>query len=263
MAEFWGDEAAVARQKRLLARKDVFARSPWLACGSRLLVVVDPAPEIWPEISEMVEEDGVVAPVLMRQPDVDAWAARHLGSSWEVHSWDAFMGDAERIVSTSEGVVAARSLPEGWTARSVAVPDAGQIAKMQALNALCGVSSSPGFAFRGDIVPTLNVLIEDGEGRLMAMAHATMMFHPESAFADCAFIGLVSVDPGARGLGLGAYANALCLVESHRALGWGRATEFVARDNPASRAMVGRCGLHLDDALVAAIASRGGGRFTR
>ena len=263
MAEFWGDEAAVERQKRLLARKDVFVRSPWLAYGSRLLVVVDPAPERWPEFSDMVEEDGIVALVLMSEAEVDAWAARHLGAAWEVHSWDAFMGDAERIVSASEDVVAARSLPEGWTARAVMVPDAEEVAKMQALNALCGVSSSPAFAFRGENVPALNVLIEDGEQRLMAMAHATMMFHPGGAFGDTAFIGLVSVDPEARGLGLGVYANALCIVESRKALGWGRVTEFVARDNPASRAMVGRCGLHLDDALVAAIASRGGGRFTR
>ena len=172
------------------------------------------------------------------------------------------MGDAECIVAASEAVVAARSLPKGWTARAVIVPDAEEIAKMQALNAVCGVSSSPGFAFRGENVPALNVLIEDGEQRLMAMAHATMMFHPGGSFGDTAFIGLVSVDTVARGLGLGVHANALCIVESRKALGWGRVTEFVARDNPASRAMVGRCGLHLDDAPVAAIATRGG-RFTR
>lgn len=263
MAEFWGDKATVERQKRLLARKDIMARSPWLANGGRLLVVSDPAPEAWPEFSAMVEEDGVVAMVLMRQDEVDAWAARHLGPSWEVHSWDAFMGDAERIVPASEGVIEARHLPKGWLARAVRVPDDEEIARMQALNALCGVSSAPGFAFRGDLVPALSVLIEDEDRRLMATAFASCMFHPESAFGDTAFIGLVSVDPEARGLGLGVYANAMCIVESRKALGWGRVTEFVAADNPPSRAMVSRCGLHLEDGLVAAIASRGGGRFTR
>lgn len=263
MAEFWGDEAAIGRQMRLLARQDLFARSPWLAYGSRLLVVVDPATEVSSEISDIVEEDGIVALVLAGQAEVDAWATRHLGASWEVHSWDAFMGEAARIVPASEEVIAARSLPKGWTARPVRVPDDEEVAKMQGLNALCGVSSSPGFALRGENVPALNIVIEDEDRRLMAMAHATMMFHPQGAYGDTAFIGLVSVDPEARGLGLGVYANALCIVESCKALGCRRVTEFVARDNPASRAMVTRCGLHLDDALVAAIASRGGGRFTR
>jgi hypothetical protein len=46
-------------------------------------------------------------------------------------------------------------------------------------------------------------------------------------------------------------------------MGWRRATEFVAADNIPSRRMVMACGLTDGDGLVAAIASRGAGRFTR
>lgn len=263
MAEFWGDAAAVERQRRLLARTPVFERSPWLASGGRLLSVVDPAPEYWLQVSSMVEEDGIVALMIMRPEVVGAWAERHLGEEWEVHSWDAFMGESAVVVPASEAVLRARALPAGWTARATQSPSDAEIAAMQALNAATGVSSSPAFAFRGDAFPALNILIEDASGRLMAMAHAYMMFHPESASGDVVVVGLVSVDETARGLGLGVYANALCCTESQKAFGWGRVTEFVAADNPASRAMVARCGLSPDEGLVASIAVRGGGRFTR
>ena len=263
MAEFWGDAAAVERQKRLLARKPVFDRSPWLASGGRLLMIADPAPEFWPEVSAMVEEDGIVALVMMRPEVVGAWVARHLGDGWGVFSWDGFMGESAVVVPASEAVLRERRLPDGWSARTTLAPSDDEIAAMQALNAATGVSSSPAFAFRGDAFPALNVMIEDTSGRLMAMAHSAMIFHPESASSDVGFVGLVSVDEAARGLGLGVYANALVCAESQKAFGWRRVTEFVATDNPASRAMISRCGLNLDEGLVASIAIRGGGRFTR
>ena len=64
-------------------------------------------------------------------------------------------------------------------------------------------------------------------------------------------------------MGLGKLANARALIDSHAAMGWVQATEFVAADNPASRAMVAACGLTVDAGQVTAIATRGADRFTR
>ncbi len=106
-------------------------------------------------------------------------------------------------------------------------------------------------------------MVRDGAGQLMASAFANMLFHPQSRLGGTVFVGLVSVAEKARGIGLGKLANARALIDSHSAMGWTRATEFVAADNAASRGMVAACGLSADVGYLTGIATRGAERFTR
>jgi GNAT superfamily N-acetyltransferase len=262
MAEFWGDAASVRRQKQLLKRRAQYANMSWLAGGGRIIIVTDLDPVHWPATRSFVEEDGVVGPVLVPEADARRWVADHL-PGWSLFVWDAYLAPAATILTAAEAVLAARALPDGWSAEATKAPTDDQIDAVQSLCQTAGVSPMPAHAHRGALFPSLTAMIRDNDGQLMATAWAGKFFHPEGPWGDTAMIGLVAVDPTARGLGVGAFTNAFILRESLAALGWARATEFVARDNPASRAMVAACGLTLDAGLVAGVSMRAEGRFTR
>ena len=264
MAEFWGDAATIARQKRLAARQDKVRDIPALANASRLLMLVDLSPDSWSAARDWIEEDGIVAAISPSEADFRIAVETHLGPDWDVHLWRAYSGDSETITAVTAEVMGATPLPDGWSVRYEEVPSDDDIDAFQTLNAACGVSPSPAAAMRAaPDRPALNLFIEDDKGGLKAVSSACMFFHPASAFGDTAFVGLVAVEEGARGLGLGKLANALVLHESRKRCGWERAVEFVHADNPASTAMVAASGLTWDGNLVAGIADRGMGRFTR
>jgi GNAT superfamily N-acetyltransferase len=263
MAEFWGDAEAVARQERLLSRRALLCSTPFLSSGGRLLGYTDPTLGSWDVAGPLAEADGIIGLLLMTRQDADAIVAGGLGEGWRTDYWDALIGEADDVVEACGRFLASSRLPEGWSANVMQVPGDADIEDMQRLNATCGVASNPAYVFRGETHPALSVLVRDGDGRAMAMAWAGLFFHPDGPCAGTVFVGLVSVADEARGLGLGTYVNARVLVESQATMGWSRATEFVASDNIPSRRMVMACGLTHDDGLVAAIATRGAGRFTR
>lgn len=260
MADYMGSEASIALQKRLHARWDMIQGNPGFASGGRLLIYVEPDPASWPDARKLAEEDGFIALVVMDKEQVEAEIAYGLGDGWRTDYWDAFLGDPTEVLTASHRVAQTTPLPLGWRLDASLTPSAEEIDQVQRLNLATGVSPNPAVVGAG---PMLTVMVRDSDGQLVASASAGMFFHPESRLAGTVFVGLVSVDPGARGKGLGKLANARALIESHAAMGWSRATEFVAADNPASRAMVAACGLNLDAAMVAAIATRGEERFTR
>lgn len=263
MAEFWGDAEAIARQKRLLDRRPLLRSTPFLSSGGRLLGYTDPTLGSWDVAAPLADEDGILGLLLMTRPEADAIVADGLGDGWRTDYWDALTGGADAVIKASDRVLASSKLPDGWAAEAMQVPRDADIEDMQRLNANCGVASNPAHVFRGETHPALSVLVRDADGRAMAMAWAGLFFHPDGPCAGTVFVGLVSVADEARGLGLGTYVNARVLVESHATMGWSRATEFVAADNIPSRRMVLACGLSDADGLVAAIATRGAGRFTR
>jgi Acetyltransferase (GNAT) family len=263
MPEFWGDETAIARQKRLLARREKLQTMPWTATGGRLLIFVEPSADTWPSVRDWAEEDGALAFVEISRDDAAREIAVGLGDGWDFHAWDSHIGTAERILRASRKVLGSITLPDGWTAHVEANPDDAEVDEIQQLNAATGVSPNPRHALTGQVSPALNVIVRNAERELMATAWAGMIFHPDCRMGDVAYVGFVSVAEAARGHGLGKFANALVLVESQASMVWGRAVEYVDADNHASRGMVRSCGLHQQDGIVAAIAMRGGGRFTR
>lgn len=264
MAEFWGDDAAVARQKRLLERRERLDASPWLAGASRLLFVADMAPDAWEASRDWIEEDGVFATIAASEADFrDAVHAR-LGAAWDVNTWRAYFGTPDEIQRACPKILSERALPAGWSLKFEEQPSDEDIDEFQRLNDSVGVSPSPAAAMCSQSGrPALSTFVRDTEGDLKAVSWAGMFFHPDSAYGQTAFAGLVAVDNDARGLGLGKFANAAVLVESQKRMGWARATEFVHADNPASVAMVTASGLSWDGVTMAAIASKGMGRFTR
>ena len=260
MAEYIGNEAAISLQRRLWTRRDMIGESPWLASGGRILVYVDPDAITWPGVRALAEEDGYLALTVLDRERMEFEVLRGLGATWHLDFWDVFLGEPAEVLKAAGSVVKATPLPDGWQLSSTLDPDADEIDDVQQLNLATGVSPNPAVSGAG---AALTVMVRDGAGRLMASAFANMLFHPKSRLGGMVFVGLVSVAEKARGIGLGKLANARTLIDSHAAMGWTRATEFVAADNPASRAMVSACGLSADAGYLTGIASRGTERFTR
>jgi hypothetical protein len=263
MAEFLGDDATIARQKAILERAGECKEKPWLASGGRTQNYVEPSEETWPEALAIAEADGLLTLALMPRPLIEELVASRFGAGWGAHYWDALVGASDPVLAASRKVLSDVRLPEGWSYESLDYLDEDNIRAFQDLNAACGVSANPAYMMQGVTCPTMSTMVRDASGALMAVSWAAMFYHPASRLGDVVFVGLVSVAESARGLGLGKYVNARVLVDSHAAMGWGRATEFVATDNPASRAMALACGLDHEAGLVASVVTRGGGRFTR
>ncbi|MGB5556910.1 MAG: GNAT family N-acetyltransferase [Paracoccaceae bacterium] len=260
MADYMGSEASIALQKRIHARRSMIENSPWIASGGRVMIYVEPDATTWPSARALAEEDGFLALVVMDREQLDAAVAHGLGDGWRTDYWDAFLGAPPEVLAASRRVVDTTPLPAGWRLDATLAPNHDEIDQVQRLNLATGVSPNPAVV---GACPTLSVMVRDSAGELVASAAACMFFHPQSRLGGTVFVGLVSVDPKARGKGLGKLANARALIDSHAAMGWTQATEFVAADNPASRAMVAASGLTVDAGLVTAIATRGAERFTR
>ena len=263
MTEFVGTTEMIALQQRLLLRQPMLENCPWLANCDRLLAYLEPDEETWPEVRALAEQDGFLALLVLEKDVILSEVHKGLGPSWSVDFWDAFMGDAPEVLMASSKVIASTCLPDGWHIKTSYGLNDAEIDEVQMLNQAGGVSANPAFSMRGDLRPSLTVLVRNSEGVLIATAYATMMFHPKSRLGDTVFAGIVSVAEEARGKGLGKLVNAHALTESRETMGWVQAVEFVASDNTASRGMVSACGLAHKEQRVGAIATNGNLRFTK
>ena len=263
MPDFIGTENSIAVQKRLRARQAEIACSPHLVNGGRILHFLDPEKTGWDIVRELAEEDKLAGFPLVRRDEILPQIEEHLGPHWKTQEWHALLGAADRVLPACETVIEQTDLPDGWQATMHDCPDADRVAEIQSLNFETGVAPYPAYYTRSEAVPVLTACISDAEGTLVATASVADRYHPNSRISGHVFAGMVSVSGDCRGRGLGKLVNALALVESHERFGWKVATEQVAPDNPASRAMILACGLDHADGLSSVGAINSDERFSR
>ena len=117
------------------------------------------------------------------------------------------------------------------------------LSQMQAILVDAGIAPLARVSLRGDIFPSACVGVSGPDGSLVAVANVAMNSNGFSDWQDTAWIGLVAVASGCRGLGLGARVSAAAALAGTEKLGARRAMAFVADDNAPSRAMLLRIGL--------------------
>lgn len=186
-----------------------------------------------------------------------------LGPEWKTPVWNVFLGRPEQVLPVCEEILAEVPLPDDWRLESFETADDAEIDEVQDLNGATGVSPYPAYYMRSEAVPVLTTCLYDGANELVATASAAYRYHADCRLAGYLFAGMVSVSTDHRRKGLGRVVNAAMLVESHRRFGWTVAKEQVARDNPASQAMVEACGLDNRDGLVSIAAINSDEGFTR
>ena len=263
MPEFLGTENSIAVQKRLRERQTEIAQSPDLVNGGRILHFLQPEKTGWARVRELANEDRLAGFPLVRREDIVSQIERHLGPQWKVPAWDALTGSADRVLRACESVIASVALPDGCESSTNNCPDEDTIALIQSLNSETGVAPYPAYYTRSEAVSVLTACILDRDGSLVATASVADRYHAAGRLGGHVFAGMVSVAGRFRGRGLGKLVNAIALVESHRRFGWEVATEQVAPDNPASKAMIMACGLDHSDGLSSVAAINSDESFSR
>lgn len=241
----------------------MIAQTPALVNGGRVLHCLDPDAVGWDVVRQLAGEDRLIGFPVM-DPDVAVGLIRdNLGPQWKTPVWHALLGGKEQVLAACAAVIAAVPLAAGWSVVHYSCPSEAQLAQVQALNAQTGVAPYPAYYMRSEAVPVLTTCIHDETGDLIATASVADRYHPDSRLGGHIFAGMVSVSETRRGWGLGKLVNARALVESQARFGWEVATEQVAADNVASRAMIMACGLTHDAGLVSVAAMNSDETFSR
>ncbi|SLN56648.1 hypothetical protein ROA7450_02936 [Roseovarius albus] len=250
-------------QQNLRDRQPEIGKTPSLANGGRILHVLNPEEIGWGTLREIAEQDGIIGFPLVQAEQTIAQIKEHLGARWETPKWLVYRGARAQVLKACSEVQFAATLPEGWQVAHHITPSDQVITEVQELNLNTGVAPYPAYYMKSEAVPVLTSFIRDDLGSVVATASVADRYHPQGRLAGHVFAGMVSVGATYRGRGLGKLINALALIESAERFNWEVATEHVAADNPASRAMIAACGLDEAEGLRSVIAMRPGEVFTR
>lgn len=259
--EFTGSDIHRNIQRRMLARHAEIAADPALGNGGRVLNVLDPDAFGWDRLFTEVVQDRFVALTAMDRATIFERIKAAFGSQAEIPSWDVFFGDAPAIQDRCTAL--ASGLPDGWVAISYANPDTQIIGEVQKLNTATGVAPMPAWYMRGDLVPQITTCIFTTSGALAACAMVSNRYHADGPLAGTVFLGSISVASEHRGRGLGVAVTSRALLDSAAAYGWQMVMSQVASDNPASRAMIERCGMLCDPSRVTVVINLSGAAVTR
>jgi len=263
MLDFIGTDNSIAVQKRLRDRQFEIAQSPNLVNGGRVLHFLEPEITGWDNVREQAEVDKLAGFPVFSRDTIVPQIKKRLGPNWKTPSWNVHLGLEDQVLSACIHVINSVELPDDWQTTIHSQPNEDQVAEIQTLNFESGVAPYPAYYTRSEVVPVITVCIHDNCAKLVATASVADRYHPDSRLGGHVFAGMVSVSDNHRGKGLGKIINAIALVESHKQFGWQVATEQVAADNPASRAMIVACGLDHSEGLVSIAAINSDESFSR
>ncbi|MCT8328619.1 GNAT family N-acetyltransferase [Albidovulum sediminis] len=240
----FGSPEQVRLQYKSIDMREQIESTPGLCHTGRLVGSDDPSALGWDFFEEHLKEDGFVGFRCLlpeRAHAVRVWGAK-LGG---IHEWAVMLGTSEDL-RASATAIGQRPLSSGF--RDVGPEEMAadaSLSQMQALLVDAGIAPLARASLRGDIYPSACVGVSGPDGSLVAVANVAMPFNRFSEWQDAAWIGLVAVAPGCRGLGLGARVSAAAALAGLEKLGARRAMAFVADDNAPSRAMLLRIGLQV------------------
>jgi len=190
-------------------------------------------------ILQHLDEDGMFAFRWITPEDVTMLRAEMARIGACFFDWNGFMGDAATLRSRSE-MRLAQPLAKGFD-QTRAAPD--DLPRMQAFLAEHGITPLSTDLMGGRLCPALSIVIKDAAGTIAAAGFTGMLQNRFSLLADCAWMGLIAVDPAARGMGFGSRIAAALCKASLDDLGAARVIAFAAPDNAASIAMLTGAGL--------------------
>lgn len=239
---FFGDEMMRALQAARDGEVAQMRTRPGAVVHGRVLSSDDPDAFGWDNLREGLRREGVVQ-IRGGTPEVILRAEHELAAfAPKQHFWDIFAADAEAVRAAC-GRIVAGGLPDGITRQPDDEIDASVLHEMQGFLTEHGVAPFSKPALAGDLIPARPVILRMADGAIAATGYAALVHNDHSWLSGMAFVGLIAVDPAARGLGLGKMADAIANLIAVDELGAAGAAEFVAADNAASRAVLRACGL--------------------
>ena len=193
----------------------------------------------WQTIRQHLAEDGAFGFRWITPDKQSVMRAALADTGASIFDWYGFSGEADDLTTRCSPLLA-RGLPDGFkTARA----QGDTLIQMQKFLAEHGIIPLSTALMGGELCPALSNVIQDKSGRIVAAGFSGMLQNRFSQLADCAWMGLIAVDPECRGLGLGARITASVIIDSLSEMGAQRVVGFAAPDNGASIAMLKRVGL--------------------
>lgn len=253
MAGFFGTEAQRALQSRTYALRDWVAATPGLYNAGRFYGVDDPDRLPWEALEQILQRDGILGLRMISTAQAERCFPKLEALGCRIDRWDIFVGEANAVDAARSAIVS-RGLPDGLRiAAPLAGPETDDTRRLQQFTADNGLAPFPGALLVLPAPVAATIVIEDAGGQIAAAGHAYFPHNALSPFHRHAWVGLVSVAPGARGQGLGAFVNALLVRAAVRDLGASHVYEMAAPDNLPSRRMIESSGLTLNPGLLCGV----------
>jgi hypothetical protein len=264
MAGYFGTDAQRILQARAEAAVEFISRTPGACQAGRTMGCDQPDLLGWEKIEEFLARDRVCGFRLLPAGRADRLKAELEQRRYRFDTWDVFLAGRTAALDAADKIVS-RGLPEGVTILGrIENPEGADTLDIQRLMAAAGVVPFSGSFLTGAFGPAITVALAEGSGSVVAAAHAYFPHNEHSAHHSKAWGGLVAVAETHRGRGLGAYVNALMIIDIVRRLGATHIYELVSSSNLPSRRMVEACGLRAEPSLVCGLATPlESTRFTR
>lgn len=263
MSGFFGTEAQIALQRLTLEKRPLIDETPGLYDAGRFYGTDDPDRIGWAGIDAILHEQGMLGVRMISPAQRSAYSPGLAERGFRLDTWDTMIADAATVRPRIAAICGA-GLPDGLVlAPPLTEPEGAATRRVQQFVADAGIVPFPG-ALLVEGPGQAGVTIADRDGAPVAFAHGCFPHNRFSPHHRSAWVGLVAVDPKARGLGLGKLANALAIRRMVEEMGAERVYELVSASNAASRRMVEACGPTVDPALICGSAVPDGQqRFTR
>lgn len=250
-------------QAAALAGIEAARSTPGAVFAARMAGTDDPDRLGWATIEKVLSEQGALTFRMIPAAEC-ARIERHLARlGCHIVWWDVFEGK-RADVETACNAILQQTPAELRRLRAPECPTDRLISHVQEFMDACGVAPLPGWVLAGRAGPAALIILASSDGSIAATAFAYFPYNRFSPHRETAWGGLVCVRDELRGLGVGAYTNALMLIAAFGDLGSSRVHEFARAINLQSCRMIERCGLLRNERFRSGIAQPNGeSLFTR
>lgn len=263
MSGFFGTDAQITLQRLTLEKRALIDETPGLYSAGRFYGTDDPDRVGWDGIDAILREQGMLGLRMISPAQRSAYSPGLAERGFRFDTWDTMIAHRETIRPRIEAILAA-GLPDGLAlAPALTEAEGAATRRVQQFVSDAGIVPFPG-ALLIEAPGQASVIIADRDGNPVAFANGCFPHNRFSPHYRSAWVGLVAVDPKARGLGLGKIVNALAIRRMVEEFGAERVYELVSPSNETSRRMVEACGPTVDATLLCgSVVPDGAQRFTR
>lgn len=239
----YGSPEQIGVVRRAAALRALLADDPRFSFQGRTVSLAGDWPDAADTVIALVRLQGYASAQFVPRARGEALTDAFAAAGLTPVIWDQYWGH-DKAIAASHSFIEDFEAPEGVTLHEV-MPDTPD----ETIHAICatsvgaGVLPLPGSAMRGVGLRGVFLYATGPGGEVIAVGGGSMAYHPESAYADEAFWGMLGTAEAWRGRRLACWVGAEAIVRLAERFGARGFSSGVKADNPASQAMCTRLGV--------------------
>ncbi len=255
MEQYFGTDIQVKLQRRSDECTSWMYSTAGACHPGRCLGCDDPEELGWDVIFEHLKRDGRFGFRMIPADTVGLIREKLAAEGFGIGFWSVYTGNSTDILEATEQLVR-KELPERLEYISeIDLQDPKVIKQIQVFLADNGIPPVSGLMLSGQSVDACTTVVREISGDIIATAYGYFAHNKQSRHCKTGWGGLVAVDAGYRGRGLGVLVNGTMVRRCIKELGATDFYEQVSAENKISQRMVERCGLKLDESVLCGIAT--------